>query len=130
MSIVTQRIAAALTAADLLVETRGALPPRISGVEDDSRRVQAGSLFIAVKGSERDGHAFLKNAQDRGATVAVVEDKTRTSLPALVVKDGRRAAPIVSAEAYGWPVRELRLVGVTGTNGKTTTVHMLRHLMD
>ena len=61
---------------------------------------------------------------------AIVQDASRTTLPALVVNDGRRAAAVAAAAAYGCPARELQLVGVTGTNGKTTTVNMLRHLLD
>ena len=130
MAIATQRIAAALAAADLLVETRGSLPRELVDVADDSRHVRAGSLFIAVKGSERDGHDYLDKAREAGAAAAVVEDARRTKMPAFVVRDGRRAAAVVASEAFGWPVKILRLVGVTGTNGKTTTVHMLRHLLD
>jgi UDP-N-acetylmuramoyl-L-alanyl-D-glutamate--2,6-diaminopimelate ligase len=83
-----------------------------------------------VRGTERDGHDYLDAAAGAGATAAIVEDASRTSLPALVVRDGRRAAAIAAAAAFGFPARELTLVGVTGTNGKTTTVNMLRHLID
>ncbi len=130
MSIPTQRVIAALSAADLLVEVRGAAPESVTSVEDDSRRVERGGLFIAVKGSERDGHDYLDRARDAGAALAVVEDPGRTSLPAIVVRHGRRAAAVVAAAAFDFPVERLRLIGVTGTNGKTTTVHMLRHLLD
>ncbi|HMC55779.1 MAG TPA: UDP-N-acetylmuramoyl-L-alanyl-D-glutamate--2,6-diaminopimelate ligase [Gemmatimonadaceae bacterium] len=130
MAIPTQRITAALSAADLLVEVRGSLPDVISSLEDDSRRVTAGALFIAVRGSERDGHAFLASAATAGAAAAIVEDPVRTTLPSIVVRDGRRAAAIAASAAYDWPVRQLQLTGVTGTNGKTTTVHVLRHLLD
>jgi UDP-N-acetylmuramoyl-L-alanyl-D-glutamate--2,6-diaminopimelate ligase len=130
MAIPTNRITAALTAADLLVEVRGELPPEITAVEDDSRRVGRGSLFIAVRGTDRDGHDFLDRARDAGAAVAVVEDARRTSLPAIVVRDARRAAAVVAGAAYDGPARHLRLVGITGTNGKTTIAHILRHLLD
>jgi UDP-N-acetylmuramoyl-L-alanyl-D-glutamate--2,6-diaminopimelate ligase len=130
MAIPTQRITAALTAADLLVEVRGTLPDEISSIEDDSRRVGRGGLFVAVRGSERDGHAFLENAHTAGAIAAIVEDASRATMPAIVVRDGRRAAAIAASAAYDWPVKQLRLTGVTGTNGKTTTVHVLRHLLD
>ena len=130
MSISVQRLTAALTAAGLLVEVRGKLPETVTSVEDDSRQVKPGSLFIAVKGSERDGHAFLERAREAGAAAAVVEVSGGTNLPAIVVRDGRRAAGVVAAAAYEEPVKSLKLVGVTGTNGKTTTVHMLRHLLD
>ena len=124
------QITAALTAAKLLVEVRGDLPEVVTSVEDDSRRVTPRGMFIAVRGSERDGHDYLDRARDAGATVAVVEDAKRANLPAIVVREGRRAAAVVAAAAFDWPVRQLRLVAVTGTNGKTTTAHMLRHLLD
>ena len=123
-------VARALDGAGLLLERRGELPDTIVGVADDSRAVRAGTLFVAVRGSQRDGHDFLSEAERRGASVALVEDATRTALPALVVREGRRAAAVVAAAAYGDPARRLTLVGVTGTNGKTTTVGMLRHLLD
>ncbi|HEY5218992.1 MAG TPA: Mur ligase family protein, partial [Gemmatimonadaceae bacterium] len=130
MSISTDVVVQALRAAGLLVGTRGHLPGSVTDVGDDSRHVHRGALFIAVRGATRDGHAFLDAARDAGAALAVVEDASRTDLPAIVVRDGRRAAAIVAAAAYGWPARALRVIGVTGTNGKTTTVHMLRHLLD
>src|SRR5437762_4818001 len=124
-----QNVAKALDEAGVLVERRGAFPGSVTGVTDDSRTLGADMLFIAVRGSERDGHDFLGAAAQGGATVAIVEDATRTTLPALVVNDGRRAAALAAAAAYDWPARHLQLVGVTGTNGKTTTVHMLRHVL-
>jgi UDP-N-acetylmuramoyl-L-alanyl-D-glutamate--2,6-diaminopimelate ligase len=130
MAIPTERIAMALAAAKLLVEVRGELPDWVYAVTDDSRRVQRGTLFLAVKGSERDGHDYLDRAQGAGASVAVVEDPKRTTLPALVVRDGRKAAAIAAAAALDWPAKRLRLIGVTGTNGKSTTVHIVRHLLD
>src|SRR6185503_14063791 len=130
MPIGINALTAALSAAHLLVDTRGELPAEVTSVEDDSRRVTAGGLFIAVRGSERDGHDYLDRAAASGAAAAVVEDPARTSLPAILVRDGRKAAAIVAAAAHDWPMRQLRMVGVTGTNGKTTTVHILRHLLD
>jgi UDP-N-acetylmuramoyl-L-alanyl-D-glutamate--2,6-diaminopimelate ligase len=123
-------IAQALDEAGLLVQRRGALARTISGITDDSRAVKPGFLFVAVRGTERDGHDYLDAAAQAGAAAAIVQDSARTSLPALVVKDGRRAAAIAGAAAYGFPARDVHLVGVTGTNGKTTTVNMLRHLLD
>ncbi|MDB4907529.1 MAG: UDP-N-acetylmuramoyl-L-alanyl-D-glutamate--2,6-diaminopimelate ligase [Gemmatimonadetes bacterium] len=125
-------LAAALERAGLLQESRGALPTAVTSITDDSRAIGPGTLFIAVRGSTRDGHEFLEQAAAAGATAVIVEDASRTTLPALVVRQGesRRAAAIAAAAAYGEPARELRLIGVTGTNGKTTTVNMLRHLLD
>lgn len=124
-----ESIAEALAGAGLLAERRGALPRAIDGITDDSRAVKPGWVFVAVRGTERDGHDFLDAAAKAGAVAAIVQDASRTSLPSLVVNDGRRAAALAGAVAYGWPTRELHLVGVTGTNGKTTTVNMLRHLL-
>jgi UDP-N-acetylmuramoyl-L-alanyl-D-glutamate--2,6-diaminopimelate ligase len=123
-------IAGALERAGLLVERRGELPPDVAAVVDDSRAVSPGALFIAVRGSQRDGHEYLAAAAERGAAAAIVEDASRTSLPALVVRRGREAAAVAAAAAYGTPAAQLAIVGVTGTNGKTTTVGILRHLLD
>jgi UDP-N-acetylmuramoyl-L-alanyl-D-glutamate--2,6-diaminopimelate ligase len=123
-------IARALDEAGLLVERRGALPATGAGIADDSRAVKPGGIFVAVRGTAADGHDYLDAAAKAGAAMAIVEDAARTPLPALVVRDARRAAALAAAAAYAWPSRQLQLVGVTGTNGKTTTVNMLRHLLD
>ena len=130
MNVTLDAIAAALEAAGLLVERRGPLPPSVTAVTDDSRKVAPGALFVAVRGSDRDGHDYLAAAAEKGAAAAIVERAGSTTLPSLVVKSTRRAAGISGAVAADWPARELQLVGVTGTNGKTTTVGILRHLLD
>jgi UDP-N-acetylmuramoyl-L-alanyl-D-glutamate--2,6-diaminopimelate ligase len=124
-------ITGALDRAGLLVTTSGALPDVVSAISDDSRDVRPDSLFVAVRGHARDGHDFLKAAAGSGAGAAIVEeDSSRTGLPALVVRDGRRAAAIAAAAFYRDPASSMRFIAVTGTNGKTTTVGMLRHLFD
>jgi len=126
----TIRIVEALSAAGLFVSLSPAFPTVIEGVADDSRKVTQGTAFIAVRGHAQDGHDWLAQAQQRGAVGAILEDESRTSLPAIVVRDGRRAAAVAAAAFYHWPALEVQLVGVTGTNGKTTTVGLLRHLLD
>ncbi len=132
MPIASETIVRALRESGLLAGTRGHLPVTFTGIADDSRRVAPQSLFLAVRGALRDGHDFLDAARHAGASAVLVEDSTRTDLPAIIVRAGmgRRAAAVAAAAAYEWPARALRFVGVTGTNGKTTTVHMLRHLLD
>ncbi|QJR38146.1 UDP-N-acetylmuramoyl-L-alanyl-D-glutamate--2,6-diaminopimelate ligase [Gemmatimonas groenlandica] len=123
----------ALRDAGLLVSSATELPPVVVDVTDDSRRVTPGSAFLAVKGAAQDGHAWLGAAKASGAALALVEDAAAAAaaeIPAIVVRDGRRAAAVAAAAFHGWPARELTLVGVTGTNGKTTTVGVLRHLLD
>jgi UDP-N-acetylmuramoyl-L-alanyl-D-glutamate--2,6-diaminopimelate ligase len=125
-----ERVLAALRGAGLLVETRGELPREGADLADDSRAVVPGGVFIAVRGAERDGHDYLDDARARGAAAAIVEDPARTTLPCIVVREGRRAAAIAAAAAFDRRQRRLRLYAVTGTNGKTTTVGILRHLLD
>jgi UDP-N-acetylmuramoyl-L-alanyl-D-glutamate--2,6-diaminopimelate ligase len=123
-------IQAALNSQGLLVGINGDVPENCRGVSDDSRMVERDELFIAVRGWNSDGHDFLDAAAQRGACAAIVEDPTRTSLPTLVVREGRRAAAIAAAVAYRNPSEGLKLLGVTGTNGKTTTTSIMRHLFD
>ncbi len=121
----------ALEGAGLLVEVLGTLPAAIGALTDDSRQVTTGACFVAVPGTAADGHAFLEAAVQAGAGCVIVERAAavpaRTS--ALVVRDARRAAAVAAAAFYGAPANALLLVGVTGTNGKTTTVGILRHLL-
>lgn len=130
MTIEVAAVADALREAGLLERSVRGLPQRVSGITDDSRAVTPGSMFVAVRGTAADGHLFLGPAASSGASVAVVEDASLTKLPALVVTDSRAAAAVAAAAAYAYPARELRIVGVTGTNGKTTTAALLRALLD
>ncbi|MBX9927277.1 MAG: UDP-N-acetylmuramoyl-L-alanyl-D-glutamate--2,6-diaminopimelate ligase [Gemmatimonadaceae bacterium] len=124
------QLRAALRGAGVGLTERGTLPTQITGITDDSRAVVPGGVFIAVRGTRADGHDHLASAERAGAAMVIVEDATRTTLPAIIVPDARRAAPIAAAGFYAHPARALTLLGVTGTNGKTTTVGMLRHLLD
>ena len=124
------RVADALGRAGLLVERQGELPDEATGITDDSRQVVPGGVFIAVRGSAGDGHQYLAAAEAAGAGAAIVSDASSTRLPTMVVRDSRRAAAIAASAAFDDPAKQLRLVAVTGTNGKTTTVGILRHLLD
>ncbi|HVT40352.1 MAG TPA: UDP-N-acetylmuramoyl-L-alanyl-D-glutamate--2,6-diaminopimelate ligase [Gemmatimonadaceae bacterium] len=105
----------------------------MNAISDDSRQVQPGGIFVAVRGVEHDGHDYLDAAARAGAAVAIVEAGSEGppgAVPRIVVRDGRRAAAVAAAAFYGDPAKGLNLIGVTGTNGKTTTVGILRHLFD
>jgi len=132
MRINMAAIRAALSERGLVSGVQGSLPEEVSGISDDSRTVGRGEMFIAVRGWNSDGHDFLDAAAGRGAACAIVEDAARTKLPALVVREGegRKAAALAAATAYDNPARDLAMLGVTGTNGKTTTTSIMRHLMD
>jgi UDP-N-acetylmuramoyl-L-alanyl-D-glutamate--2,6-diaminopimelate ligase len=107
----------------------GAPSPEWRAVTTDSRRVTPGALFCAYAGSVSDGHAFVVAAAKAGATAALVEKPVPDApIPLIEVTNGKLAAAIAAALFYGDPARSLELLAVTGTNGKTTTVHLLRHL--
>ena len=130
MTIPLGAIADALRDAGLLTKTTGKLPPQAASITEDSRAVTRGSIFVAVRGTAGDGHDFLPAAESAGAVAAIVEDAALAALPSLVVSDSRAAAAVAAAVAFRHPARELRLVAVTGTNGKTTTTALLRAVLD
>jgi UDP-N-acetylmuramoyl-L-alanyl-D-glutamate--2,6-diaminopimelate ligase len=102
----------------------------VTGIAVDSRRVVAGGLFCAIPGTVADGHLFLRDAAARGALGALVERPDRSlTLPQFVVERARPAAAFAAAAFFGDPWHDLTLIGVTGTNGKTTTAAILRHLL-
>jgi UDP-N-acetylmuramoyl-L-alanyl-D-glutamate--2,6-diaminopimelate ligase len=96
----------------------------------DSRKVEPGTLFFCVVGEKADGHEFGPRAVEEGAAALVVErELTELEVPQVVVEDSRAAMAPVAARFYGDPTAELRVVGVTGTNGKTTTAFLVREIL-
>ena len=103
--------------------------PVIGKITFDSRDIDRGDLFVAIRGTEADGHHFMEAALKSGAAAVVCEapgDLSDTTLPLLVVSDSRRALARMAATFYAHPSEELSLVGVTGTNGKTTIATLLQ----
>src|SRR6185503_2949475 len=96
----------------------------LSDPQYDSRKVQRGSAFFAIRGFAEDGHSYIAAALANGATTVVLEDEsyidTHVQIDWIVVENARRALAIISEEVFGSPSSKLRLIGVTGTNGKTT----------
>ncbi len=116
---------------------QGNLDREITGLTDDSRRVSPGGLFVAVKGTQSDGHRFLAQAVAAGAGAIVVETgrvsrETLASIgvPVIQVGDSRRALGLLASRFYGDPSRRLKMIGVTGTNGKTTTTYLCKAILE
>lgn len=104
----------------------------ITSISDDSRQVSKGALFVAVPGSRTDGHLYIADALERGAAAAVCErtPEPLPSCPVALVADSRRARSALADAFYGSPARELRITGVTGTDGKTSTTEILRAILN
>ncbi len=100
----------------------------ISDVQHDSRHAGPGVLFVAVPGSRADGHDFAPAAVAAGAAALLVERRLPLDVPQLVVDDARAALPWAAVEVHGHPARSLDVVGITGTNGKTTVTYMLESI--
>jgi UDP-N-acetylmuramoyl-L-alanyl-D-glutamate--2,6-diaminopimelate ligase len=101
----------------------------IAGVETDSRLVGKGELFVAMKGHELDGHDFIEQAISKGAAALVLSRSYENPLPTIIVEDTARAAAMLAKNFYGDPASNLALVGITGTNGKTSASFLLRSIM-
>ena len=102
----------------------------VTSIEYDSRRVEPGALFVAVRGFTVDGHDYVRQAAERGAVAALVERETAGGdMDEVVVGDTRTAMALVSHEFYGRPSEHLVTHGVTGTNGKTTTTYLIDSIM-
>ena len=129
MSLGWHELVNELRRADLLIEAP-AEGPAPAGIGMDSRTVGPGTVYVAVRGSQADGHRFVADAVRHGAVAVVVERPQDAGVPELVVRDGRRAALALGQAWYGHPGRHLTLIGVTGTNGKTTTTGLIRHLFN
>ncbi|MDX2194116.1 MAG: UDP-N-acetylmuramoyl-L-alanyl-D-glutamate--2,6-diaminopimelate ligase [Gemmatimonadales bacterium] len=129
MTATLDTLLAALRAEGLLVQAPAdAHSP--TALTADSRAVTPGAAYVAVRGAVADGHAYLADAARRGAGLAFVEAPQPVALPQVVVRDGRRAAIVLGRAWHGDPGAALALVGVTGTNGKTTTTGLVRHLLN
>jgi len=113
-------------------EVTGNLDIEIKGIYHDSRKIKKDFLFVCVKGFVTDGHNFIENSISNGAIAIVVEKKVNPieGVTVIRVKDSRLALAIMANNFYHYPSRQLKLIGVTGTNGKTTITYMLKCILE
>lgn len=104
----------------------------ITGMTADSRAVQPGDMFLAIVGHTVDGHRFIEKAIERGATAVLVSKEVEVPehVAVLQVKDTKEAIKVLAPYFYDYPANSLRMIGITGTNGKTTTSHIVAHLLE
>ncbi len=102
----------------------------ISGICYDSRLVSPGQLFVAVTGFASDGHRFIPMAVEKGASAVLCERVPENDVPYILVKNTRYALAIISANFYGNPAGKMCMIGITGTNGKTTSTYLIKHMLE
>src|SRR3954471_17466704 len=103
----------------------------VESIAYDSRRVQRNGLFVALRGEKNDGHQFIEQAVEKGATVIVTEHEVPSArATCVVVEDTRAALADLAATFYQHPARRLKMAAVTGTNGKTTTTFLIKHICE
>jgi len=103
---------------------------QVNGLSLDSRTIEKGNLFVAIPGIDLDGHDYIQQAIKKGAVAVITNgrDVGKLPVPQIKVANPRRAASIIAADYYGHPTRELTVIGITGTNGKTTTASLIKSI--
>lgn len=114
-----------------VAEIKGNITKEISGLEIDSRKIESGHMFVAVRGTQTDGHAYIGKAIEKGASVIVCEtypDNIDSDVTYIKVNDTEEVVGKLATAFYGHPTSKLKLIGVTGTNGKTTIATLLYNM--
>lgn len=116
---------------DIPVQATTADPEtEIRDIAYDSRKVQPGDLFVAVEGFASDGHAFIPMAMEKGAAAVLCSRPPEGDVPYVRTEDSRRGLALASAAYFGHPAEKLTMIGVTGTNGKTTSTSLIKHILE
>lgn len=117
---------------DLLVGVsyEGNADVEIINIVSDSRKVCPGSVFVCIKGYETDGHLYAANAAEKGAAVIIAEEKIEVDCPLVTVEDSRNIMALLCARFYDNPSKKFTLIGITGTNGKTTTTYLIKNMLE
>ena len=113
-----------------VIRTTADINMEISGVAYDSRKVMPGSLFVAVSGFATDGNRFIPMAMEKGAAAVVTAKEPQEQIPYILVKSDRLALAQISCNYFGHPTKDMTLIGITGTNGKTSATLLLKHILE
>jgi len=102
----------------------------ITGICYDTRTIRKGELFVAIRGYETDGHKYIQEAVKNGAVCVICEETPEIQTPYILVNDSRKSLALLSAKWFGYPAKKLKLIGVTGTNGKTSVTNLIKHIIE
>jgi len=119
------------------LKVKGSIEVEIEGIESDSNKIKDRFMFVAIKGMDADGHEYINDAMENGATVVMIEEgcdlkkiKPKPGVTIVMAKDTRKALAICASNFYKNPSKKLNLIGITGTKGKTTTAFMLKAILE
>ena len=119
-----------MTAGELFENAAGFEKIEISGISCNSQKIIPGNVFVCLKGENDDGHNYVKEAEEKGAVLIVAERQIKVGVPVVYTKDSTKTFAEIAEKFYDYPAKKLKLIGVTGTNGKTTVTFLIKSILE